>query len=939
MNKKKFYFVVCFLFVAISSFSKATEEISLPPATVEGFLSNGLRYIIKQNGLPRHNVECRLVINVGSVQEEEHQRGGAHFLEHMAFNGSTHFPGGSMVDYFERQGMKYGRDINAFTGFDRTLYWFSLPVDNASTGIIDTTLLVMEDILCNLTIDAERTKKERGVIIEELRGYDTGDDFYELKIGKDRYAQRMPLGRAEDINSITGKSLTEFYDRWYSPAVATVIIVGNVDVESTEGKIRSVFGKLSSKGVVKPTLYPLAYRQGVDIMYVSDSLQHKVKMDVMIPHPTVMTSRIEHYVKKMRRDMLVDMLDMRINRRNVSARVSDEWYLADKNHFAITMDGESGDSLLRQLTAVSDELKYLGKKGPGKEELRWALKKKLKRIRPETSDKLSGFWCDDFIDYAVLGDKRVYSTDEIELIKKRLRHTSRADIRNEAREILNSAGHTMLVGVMGNGDLHAVNEQTLLAAWQKGDEAMASHFVRPHDAETSYESKAKVHVPDILSERHRYDAAALVERYYYDEMSLEELKLSNGVTILLRPTSGNERNIHITALARGAVADVADSLYNCFKDAVGYVDMGGLETVGLDTLLEVMSDKHIMMNIGMSNHWHQIMGTSPTEDAQILMNLLYEKMHHPGKDREGFDACKEDEAKTYGKETILSKMMKRDQARVIDNLVDSLFGNTVPAQFLPYTEKDIDKLNLDDITDFYRTMFSDPSHLYFIITGCFNTDSIAEMAVSTFSRMKQPEHALVLHDKAFCLPHEGMKRKFPNSEPTQTVCNCVFAENYEPSLKNSLMFKLMRDILQNRLLSVLREKDNIVYSPFVDVQYHGVPQKVCMFRLYIDVRNDNFNKMLDELRTILDELGTHPVDKYELEKMKRSFIVTKRQALTDTAPAEWTRVLVDLVKNGETLTDYNAYDDVLNSITPEDVRDGFRKFFDYQKLILLYQCE
>ena len=149
---------------------RVNKYITLPNGTVEGRLDNGLRYIILPNELPRHNIEVRMVMNVGSLQEENDQRGGAHFLEHSAFIGTKHFSQRGLIDYFERQGMKFGRDINAFTGFDRTIYWLSLPHHSQNDGVLDSTFLAIRDWLCDLSFDDERVKKERGVSVEELRG-------------------------------------------------------------------------------------------------------------------------------------------------------------------------------------------------------------------------------------------------------------------------------------------------------------------------------------------------------------------------------------------------------------------------------------------------------------------------------------------------------------------------------------------------------------------------------------------------------------------------------------------------------------------------------------------------------------------------------------------------------------------------------------------------
>lgn len=917
--------------------AKNSVPLSLPSGTIEGFLPNGLHYIIKQNDLPKHNVECRLVMNVGSINETIQQRGVAHFLEHMAFKGSEHFPNRSVIDYFERQGMKYGRDINAFTGFDRTIYWFTLPIDKYSTDIIDSTLLAVGDVLSSLHLEESRAKRERGIILEELRDYDAGDPFYSLKMGNSLYSLHMPLGRKEDIETINRSTLCDFYNKWYSPMNATVIIVGDVDAVSVEKKIKAMLSPVGNRETtIKLPVIPMDYENGIHVMQLCDSLRHDIKLDLMIPHVTDKMESADDMSQKAIIDMIVDMMNNRMTAHGVKAMVADHWYLGDKNHFSFTTDGASKGNILAAVEAFSSELKALAKKGPSAEELQWAVNIRKSKTKVVPSKMLSTEWIDNFIDYAILGDRKIYTDADLQQVKSLLDGTTVAQVKAKAKELLCCAEKVMLAGIDNDGsDGGKITSSDIKKAWNSGKSSQAKLFILQKEEPVVNESS--VEIPLLLLATHPYNDNMIIKETHYKEVGIDEIVLANGLRLLLKPTVDDDESMSIMAVGRGGIADVPDSLYNHFKDAVAYVDMGGIATIDHDTLSSVMVERGIMMNVGIENYWHQAMATSAPKDAQVMMNILYEKFHHPGKDKESFDISVQDELDSYGKETTLGQMMKRDQARVINNTVDSLFGNAVKAQFIPYTKDDIRRLNLDDMTVFYKRLFTNPSGLTLIVTGNYPVDSIRRMAVATFSRMKAPEKPLPLRNEEFSLPKKGATLTFPSDDSTKAVCNLVFANNYEPSLKNTLMFKLMRDIMQKRVLAVLREHLNIVYSPFVDAQYHGTPQDVCMFRLFIDVANSNYPVMLNEMKKIVEELRTQPVDNSELEKIKRSFIVTKRQALTDVAPAEWKRCLTELIKNGETVADYNNYDDILHGITPQDVLEGFKKYVDFNKLVVLVQ--
>lgn len=917
--------------------AKSIVPLSLPSGTIEGFLPNGLHYIIKQNDLPKHNVECRLVMNVGAINETIQQRGVAHFLEHMAFKGSEHFPNRSVIDYFERQGMKYGRDINAFTGFDRTIYWFTLPIDKYSTDIIDSTLLAVGDVLSSLHLEESRAKRERGIILEELRDYDAGDPFYSLKMGNSLYSLHMPLGRKEDIEAINRSTLCDFYNKWYSPMNATVIIVGDVDAVSVEKKIKAMLSPVGNRETtIKLPVIPMDYENGIHVMQLCDSLRHDIKLDLMIPHVTDKMESADDMSQKAIIDMIVDMMNNRMTAHGVKAMVADHWYLGDKNHFSFTTDGASKGNILAAVEAFSSELKALAKKGPSAEELQWAVNIRKSKTKVVPSKMVSTEWIDNFIDYAILGDRKIYTDADLQQVKSLLDGTTVAQVKAKAKELLGCAEKVMLAGIDNDGsDGGKITSSDIKKAWNSGKSSQAKLFILQKEEPVVNESS--VEIPQLLLATHPYNDNMIIKETHYKEVGIDEIVLANGLRLLLKPTVDDDESMSIMAVGRGGIADVPDSLYNHFKDAVAYVDMGGIATIDHDTLSSVMVERGIMMNVGIENYWHQAMATSAPKDAQVMMNILYEKFHHPGKDKESFDISVQDELDSYGKETTLGQMMKRDQARVINNTVDSLFGNAVKAQFIPYTKDDIRRLNLDDMTVFYKRLFTNPSGLTLIVTGNYPVDSIRRMAVATFSRMKAPEKPLALRNEEFSLPKKGATITFPSDDSTKAACNLVFANNYEPSLKNTLMFKLMRDIMQKRVLAVLREHLNIVYSPFVDAQYHGTPQDVCMFRLFIDVANSNYPVMLNEMKKIVEELRTQPVDNSELEKIKRSFIVTKRQALTDVAPAEWKRCLTELIKNGETVADYNNYDDILHGITPQDVLEGFKKYVDFNKLVVLVQ--
>lgn len=901
---------------------------------VEGFLPNGLHYIVLPNNLPRHNVECRLVMSAGSIDETEHQKGAAHFLEHMAFKGSKAFPGSSMVDYFERQGMKYGRDINAFTGFDRTVYWFSLPVDNESDAIVDSTLVAISGIIASLSLDSSDVAGERGVIAEELRGYDTGDPFYSLKNGYGRYAAHMPLGRECDIMTMTPQTLRDYYRRCYSPARATVIIVGNIDAKLVGKKIQDILGSISGEPAVGRQ-WPKEYAPGVTMMTVRREFYDDINFSLIIPYESTVRDSRSHYAQSLRMRMLMRMLENRLRSARISTSAA--WYLADKEHATFSIHCHDAATVLSRISMVSSALKQMAAKGCGSDELQWAVSEQIARIHSESGEKLSDAWCEDFIDYTVIGDRHLYDDNDVASICAELLKTSSSDMRHIARQLLKASGRHILCAVaLPENMADTIPAVSVERAWREASVVDAPAFTLP--VEHSDDSTRQIPVPDILSASHP-DINAIEKVNHYEDLGLTEAVLRNGIHLLMRPTFEKSVQIHIMALGRGGLGDLPDSLYNQYKDAVAYVDMGGLAGVPADTLAEVMLSRQLMLNVGIDNYWHEALATSPTENAQMLMNLLYEKMNNPGMDHQGFYEGMSQELAALGHTSSLELMMRSDPTRMVNNKVDSLLGNAVKGQFLPVDSNIINRLSIEDMTAYYRSLFSSADDLWLLFTGNFDSRQLMAQAANTFGRMGVTSKLAAPTDKPTVLPDSLYVENFPNGDTASIACDFIFAGHYEPSLKSSLTFKLMRDIMQERMLKVLRQQDNIVYSPYADVGYHGRPQKTVWFRLTIEVRSDNLKLMTDRLQGIINDLSTSLVTDAELDKMKRSFIVTKRQALSDVAPAEWKSAIEGLIENGESLADFNDYERILGSITPEDIRDGFKRWFTNGALITLTMGE
>lgn len=929
--------VFLFILLAISTFISRAETIkrsTLSTPLIEGTLPNGLRYILVQNSTPTHKIEMRMVMRVGSLVEGEQQKGCAHYLEHLAFEGTKHFPKRSMIQAFEAHGMKYGRDINAFTGFDRTVYSLSLPVTSMQqrTKILQLALRTANDWITNIELSKNKVSNEQGIITEELRSYILPDEFYSLKIGIGRHAIRMPLGNENNIKAVTPLSLKRYYNKWYQPQNATIIIVGDINLYETQQLLTASLSKITSTNKqATPTSYPLTYKKGFTCKILIDSLQNNQKIEWIIPYAMPFATNIRNRIACERMKIVRALLDARLKAVGVHCDVYNTWYLADKYHFTFSFLSPSNAALLQNIGAVAAECKRIIKQGVCTPELKLIIKQQQAKIGIECNDKVSNEICDDLIDYVLHGEQRISTEQQAKYIKEQLGRTTNRYIVKKLKFLLKQMQQNCLIAYTANGK-KTLTQQDIVSAWKQGEKNNLDKYIfkRPSiDAKTNY-----IQCPVWTKKTYLSKQKAIISRQYYANIGVTDVKLSNGLRLLLRPTDITDSMIYVSWIGRGGIADLTPQQQKRYHDAIGYIDMGGIQNISTDTLATIMLQNNLSMAVGIDQYWHQLLASSPNNNSGTLLYLIREKLTHPALDTSAFENLRQSEIENCGKETLLQQLIKRDTDRMMSACIDSLVGNGANiAQCM--SKADWQQLQLDTLAAYYKQTFGDLLHTTLIITGGFDIEKTIADVVDIFSDMPQ-QTQLPLNNMPTTLPLNKICKVFvdDNMDNKATLC-IVYPFNYKPALKTSLCIKLMRDLLQEQLINVLREKMHIVYSPYVDLYYNGYPQQRAYLQLTIDTKKENIKVVEQQINLMLTQLQKQAVSIDVLNKMKQSFVVTKQQALSNNTPIEWKNALTSLIKNKEEVKDFNQYNPILQQITPKEIQQMFQQHININKPILL----
>ena len=292
------------------------EEILQDPKVTIGKLDNGLTYYIRHNEKPEDKVELRLAVNAGSILEEENQLGLAHFLEHMAFNGTKNFEKNELVSYLQSVGVKFGMHLNAYTGFDQTVYILPIPSDSAE--VLNTGLQILEDWAHNISLQEEEIDKERGVVLEEWR-LDRGaeqrmrDEYLPVIFEGSRYAERLPIGKKAIVESFEYETLRRFYRDWYRPDLMAVIAVGDIDVNEMEKKIKAQFSKIKMPEDPKPRRdYEVPAHEETLVSIVTDPEASFTRVNLIYKKDAIEEKLIGDYRNILKRQLYSSMLNSRL---------------------------------------------------------------------------------------------------------------------------------------------------------------------------------------------------------------------------------------------------------------------------------------------------------------------------------------------------------------------------------------------------------------------------------------------------------------------------------------------------------------------------------------------------------------------------------------------------------------------------------------------------
>ncbi len=891
---------------------------------IRGHLPNGLRYIIHSTADGSKSAELRLVMGIGSCVERDDERGYAHMLEHLAFGGSEHFPHRGMIKWTESKGIRYGIGLNAYTTHDHTMYMMSLPT--VEYNVLDTALLVVHDWINGLSLTAETLEGEKGIVQEEIRVWVQDDPFYDLKIGKGLHCRRMPLGMTEDIDAMEIERMRAFYKRWYRPEYATLLIVGDVAEGEVIEMIRDRLGGIGGDMLPLPTPPDLEYPQDAQIAERWDDLTTTYSVEYIIPHQTLPTRTLDEIYNAALARMALTAWKNRLYR-TTGTNLSDAWYLGRTSHLTLSVDAPSVSKLVGRMEIIASTLTALrGDKAISKEEMAQLIAQ-AKRWNPLVrTDDIAGL-TDYYVDEVLHGDHPLTNAKEVEDLHGRLDSVSPEQLRPYI-EILRqqlTAGNALLAYTSsGKKYTGAQIMDSLQLAIKRGIER--EDFMYVFASSTDGEEHIEISTPGILLDAVAPRPDLILSRKEREGLGLTELFLSNGIHVVLKPTTASDSIVKVSISVPGGHASVAPEEEIQLESLGGYMELGLIQTVPREQLSEYMMQNRMSMTIIPDTYWYGIVGQGPKDKLTEFFRLLNERILHPEIPLHDMESIRSELLPQEEKNPDrLSQMVARDPVRMMQRAIDRAMGEQLVLHE-PRSREEIEALDITRMVNAHTDRLTRTEGMYIIVTGDFDVEKAVGDISGLWGRLPRKARMPIRQ----LIPDAMQADNFTiESEDTTDKIDLrnIFVGSYTPCVANHLKLKLTRELLRNRLIERLRTQEGIVYSPYTYVFYRNYPQPQAYFILETTLSPTNVNQANGIITDIISDLQNSPVDEQEIEDIRRSFLANKKAVLTPENTLGWQENISTILRSGEALEDFERYEELLRSITPEELCRFLQEFF------------
>ena len=895
--------------------AQGTTPLTVDPAVRTGTLPNGLRYIVRRNARPVHRAELRLVVNAGSVLEDDAQRGVAHFVEHMAFNGTRRFPKATIVNFLERIGMRFGADVNAYTSFDETVYQLQVPTD--TVRFVDTGLDILEDWAHGIAFDQEEMRKERPVVIEEWR---TGRDAstrisnkqFPVMLRGSRYADRIPIGTVENLETFPDSLGPAFYRDWYRPELMTVVAVGDFDPQAMIAKIRERFARIPRRPKARPRPDVPVPDHAEPLASIEADKEYPGKDITLLwlrPRTDVRT------VAELRRALVTRLHDALLNLRfgELTQRADAPFAYATgirgpivrtKGAYQLSA-GVKENAFLPAAEALLVEVERARRFGFTATELA-RLKadylRALDQAYAERDKSESSGFAESYVTMALTGEPVIGIEKETALGRSLIPGITLAEVNAVAARALPDSNRVILVAGPDGPGTTLPTAAEVLAVFDRARQAPVAAYV------DSVSDAPLVPAPPT--------PGTIVAEKTLPETNIREWTLSNGAKVLLKPTDFKADEVLFAARSPGGSslasdADALDASFGAFA-----ISDGGLGAFTPTTLRKRLSGIRAFVSPSVGSWSEHLTGSASRRDLATLFQLAWLRFTAPRVDSASWRAY------------IASVRAAQLNS---DNDPETVFGDTVSATLSQHHPRQrlfraavLDSVNLGHALALYRERFAGADDFTFYLVGSFDVDSVRPLVARWLASLPSAGRHEQARDLGVRPPPGVVEKVVRKGIEPKAQTEFVFHTACKYSLESRVILDALRDLLDIRLREVLREDKGGTYGVGVDGGCSHIPYERARVTISWGSAPERRDELVAAMWAVIDSIKAGVVSDSNLVKIREMAVRAHETALRENGA--WISAMQDADEDGRDQRDWLREPAMTAKVTREQLRDAAREY-------------
>ena len=861
-----------------------------------GKLDNGLTYYIRHNALPEKRVEFYIAQKVGSILEEPQQRGLAHFLEHMAFNGTKNFPGDEtglgIVPWCETKGIKFGTNLNAYTSVDQTVYNISnVPTENPN--VVDSCLLILHDWSNAINLADKEIDKERGVIREEWRSRNSGilrimTDAQPTLYPDSKYADCMPIGSIDVINNFPYQAIRDYYAKWYRPDLQGIVIVGDINAEEMEAKLKKVFEDV--KAPVNPAeriYYPVSDNQEPLIYIGTDKEVKNPSVNIFFKHeatPDSLKNTISYYASQYMLSMAMTMLNNRLNElrqtanppfTNASAGYG-EFFLA-KTKEAFSLDARSKvdgiDLAMKTVLEEAERARRFGFTATEYERARANYMQGVESAYNEREKTKSGSYVNEYVNNFL--DKEPIPGIEFEyMLTKQMAPNIPVEAINKMMQQLITDNNqvVLLAGPEKEGVKYPTKDEITALLKQ-----MKSFDLKPYEDKVSNEP--------LISEDLK--GGKIVSEKAGEIYGSTKLVLSNGVTVYVKPTDFKADQI----VMKG-------------------VSLGGTSVFPNDEIIDIAQLNGVALVGGIGNTTETISGSCSPKDFETMMQLTYLTFTSPRKDNEAFESYKN---------RLKAELQNADanpMSAFSDTITSALYNNHPRA--IKMKENMVDKINYDRIIDMYKDRYKDASDFTFYLVGNVDLEKIKPMIAKYLGSLPTINRKETFKDNKMYIRKGKYKNEFAKKQETpMATIMFLYSGTCKYDLRNNILLSFLDQALDMVYTAEIREKEGGTYGVSCNGSLGKYPKEELILQIIFQTDPAKKDKLSAVVVEQLNKMAKEGPSAEHMQKIKEYMLKKYKDAQKENG--YWLNNLDEYFYTG--IDNTKDYEKIVNSITAKEVQD------------------